>query len=409
MAIAGLLFVFIFFVEHPLRVRSKKAAPVPAPIAITGLGLACHAGDQPHNLIRSIIGQVSGVRLSEEHQIPSDDGSKVAMARMAPVAEFGDMSERERMYQLTTIALTNATTQLPVNVKPESLLIVMTVAPEFVTRFDKIDTGHLQNYLKEEIQHLDTATFRILPNDSSSSALRVALAELNENKWQSILFGGADSLISMDKCLELDEAKRLNTVGKKEGIVPGEAAAFVLLQTKDEADKNATPILAYLRGIGISAEPNARNADLESTEGLSSAINQALAQAGITATDIQGIVHNLGAETVQSLEWHYTTQAIWPRRVSEQQRLAVQNGEIEQADIPDDPIPDIETPYRTMGEVGAAALPMQLATALAWMEYDAHQAKWGFPVRHHLLVCDTPDAPERGALVISTTLAVAIQ
>ena len=279
----------------PATPRTKPVPP-PAPIAITGLGIACHAGDQPHNLIRSIIGQVSGVRLSEEHQIPSDDGSKIAMARMAPVVEFGDMSERERMYQLTTIALTNAAAQLPANVKPESVLIVVMVAPEFVTRFDKIDTGHLQNYLKEEIQSLDTVTFRILLNDvnAGSSALQAALAELNEGKWQAILFGGADSLISMDKCLELDEAKRLNTVGKRDGIVPGEAAAFVVLQTKDEADKNSTPILAYLRGMGVAAEPNARNADLGATEGLSNAINQALTQAGITATEVQGIVHNLG-------------------------------------------------------------------------------------------------------------------
>ena len=63
----------------------------------------------------------------------------------------------------------------------------------------------------------------------------------------------------------------------------------------------------------MAAEPNA--------------INQALTQAGIAATDIQGIVHNLGAETVQSLEWYQTTQTIWPRRVSEQQRMAVQMGE----------------------------------------------------------------------------------
>ena len=57
-----------------------------------------------------------------------------------------------------------------------------------------------------------------------------------------------------------------------------------------------------------------------------------------------------------------------------------------------------------MGEVGAAALPIQIATALAWIEYDAHQSRWGFPIRNHLLVCDTPEAKERGALIISPQL-----
>ena len=344
------------------------------------------------------------MRLSDEYQFKRKDATN-ALPRMAPVVEFGEMPTLERLYELTSIALAKAAAQLPANVKPESVLIVITVAPQFIMHLLKIDPQYLQRYLLEKIPRLDTASFRILTNDTNSitNVLCTAVAEMNEGKWQAIIFGGADSLISMDKCLELDAATRLNTVGKREGLVPGEAAAFVVLQSTESAVKNKTPALAYLRGVGIAAEPNARNADIEATEGLSSAINQALAQAGITATDIQGIVHNLGAETVQSLEWHHTTQAIWPRRVSEQQRLAVQNGEIEQADIPDDPIPDIECPYQTMGEVGAAALPMQLATALAWIKYDGHQAKWGFPVRNHLLLCDTPDAAERGALIISTT------
>ena len=393
---------------------SKKATPdqiakaltTSAPIAITGLGIACHAGDEPHNLIRSIIAQVSGVRLSEEHQFIQKDG-KSALPRMAPVLELLDDSERDRMYALAKIALENIATNFPANIKPESSVVVIVVDTELLTRFKKIDVQHMQDYLTGNIPLLSSTTFRILPNDavSSTTALRTALAELNDGQWQSIIFGGADSLVSIYTCMELHNEIRLNIVGKREGLVPGEAAAFVLLQSAVSATKNTTPPLGYLRGVGVAPEPHARNADIESTEGLSSAINQALTQAGIAATEIQGIVHNLGAETVQSLEWHHTTQALWPRRVSEQQRLAVENGEIEQADIPEDPIPDIECPYQTMGEVGAAALPMQLATALAWIQYDAHQARWGFPIRNHLLVCDTPDAPERGALIISPALA----
>ena len=391
----------------PATPRTKAAPPLTA-IAITGLGIACHAGDQPHNLIRSIIGQVSGVRLSEEHKFKQKDG-KNALPRMAPVLELLDDSERDRMYALAKIAMGNIAVNLPASVKPESTLVVIFVDTELLMRYQKIDTQHMQEYLAGNVPLLSAATYRILSNDTitSTTALRAAIAELNDGKWQAIIFGGADSLVSIYTCMDLHNENRLNIVGKREGLVPGEAAAFVLLQSAESAMKNTTPALGYLRGLGLAAETNARNADLESTEGLSSAINQSLAQAGITAIDIQGIVHNLGAETVQSLEWHHTTQTIWPRRVSEQQRMAVQNGEIEQADIPVDPIPDIECLYQTMGEVGAAALPMQLATALAWIKYDAHQAKWGFPIRNHLLVCDTPDAPERGALIISPTLAAA--
>ena len=93
--------------------------------------------------------------------------------------------------------------------------------------------------------------------------------------------------------------------------------------------------------------------------------------------------------------------------MSEQQRIAVQQGEIAQAEIPDETIPKIVLPYMTMGEVGAASLPIHLATALAWLEYDAWQSRFGTQIREHLLVCDTSDAAQRGALIISTQLAAA--
>jgi len=389
-------------------VPRAKAAQKPQPVAITGLGLVCHAGDQPYELISSILGQISGVELGDEYKFMSDDGSYL-VPRMAPVAAFGGMPERERMYQLATNALSSTVAQLSPNVNPESVLIVIMVAPEFITRFKKIDTQHLQGYLSDNISRLESANFHIVSNDTGSgtSILHSAIGELNEGKWQAVIFGGADTLISIDACIKLDEDDRLNAVGKTEGIVPGEGAAFLVLQSTETAKTNATPALGYLRGIGVAAEPNARDADLAATDGLSAAITLAIAHADIRATDIQGIVHGLCAETVQAIEWYQTSKNIWPRQVNEQQRVAVQLGEIEHADTPDDPIPQIILPHMTMGEVGAAALPMQLATALAWMEYDAHQARWGFPVRNHLLVCDTPDTTERGALIISSTLAAA--
>ena len=277
-----------------------KAAPAPSPVAITGLGLACHAGDQPYALISSVLGQMSGVKISVAHQIKQNGGT-YAVPRVAYVEEIADDKERDRMYALTFIALNNVLMQLPPNVSLDKTLVVIITDPFLITRFKKIDTQHLQDYLTEKNSNLSSATFRILSNEavSSASSFRTVIAELNDGKWQAIIFGGADSLVSIYKCMDLLSENRLNIIGNTEGIVPGEAAAFVVLQRTEEAAKNTSPALGYLRGMGVAAEPNARESDLAATEGLSSAINQALTQAGIAATDIQGIVHNLGAETVQ--------------------------------------------------------------------------------------------------------------
>lgn len=394
------------FDKKSAPVARTKAAPAPVPVAITGVGIACHAGDKTRSLISSILGQMSGAEMSDTCVVIQNDGSKDKV-RVAPVVELAHQQTQQRMITLTAIALWNAAASVSANLPAKSILIVIMVDPKLLKPGNSAGQERLQSYLIDGMRRFETAIFRYLPNTTSgTSALSSAIKELNEGKWQSVIFGGGDSLISMETCLDLHEQNRLNTVSTSKGIVPGEAAAFVVLQTKDTTD-TANAALAYLSGVGVAAEPNARDADLKATEGLSAAIEQAIKQAGVGAADIQGLVHNLGAETVHAIEWYQTTKKIWPRRVSEQQRVAAQMGEIEQADMPEDPIPKSLLPYKTMGEVGAAALPMQLATALAWMEYDAHQARWGFPMRNHLLVCDTPAAAERGAVVISRTLVTA--
>ena len=399
-----------FFSKSPAPAPAARTQPAakPAPVAITGLGLACHAGEKSRSLISSILGQMSGVELSDTYAMRQSDGSN-DLARVAPVVALAGQHAQQRMFTMSAAALWNAAANLTANIRAENLLIVTMVDPKLLSLNNNTDQHRLQSYMIDGMRRFEAATFRLLPNDttSASSALQATIAELNEGKWQAVIFGGADSLISMDTCLTLNDQGRLNTLSNSNGIIPGEAAAFVVLQSTDAAANNTSPALAYISGLGVAAEPHAREADLHATEGLSSAITQAITQASIAAADIEGIVHNLGAETVHVLEWSQTTKKNWPRRVNEQQRLAVQLGEIEQADIPDDPIPRALHPYMTMGEVGAAALPMQLATALAWIEYDAHQSRWGLPVRKHLLVCDTPAATERGALIISKTLSAA--
>ena len=391
----------------PLKSAAPRATAknVPLlPVAITGLGLYGHAGDTSRSLISAILGQISGVELSDTYAITLRSGAK-DLPRVAPVVALEQHFAQHRVLIMSAAALWQAAATLAANIQAENLLIVTMVDPNLVVLKNNTDQQRLQSYMIDGMRRLDSATFRFLPNDitSATSALQTALTEMSEGKWQAVIFGGADSLISMDSCLSLNDQGRLNTVANSSGIIPGEAAAYIVLQSTDTASKNNSTTLAYLNGLAVSAEPNARDADLKATEGLANAIAHVIAQAGIAATDIQGLVHNLGAETVEVLEWDQTTKKTWPTRVNEQQRMAVQLGELEKADAPDATIPRTIQPYLTMGDTGAAALPMQLATALAWLEYDTHQARWGFPTKNHILVCDTPAATERGALLISKT------
>ncbi len=87
-----------------------------------------------------------------------------------------------------------------------------------------------------------------------AAALRSALEALRSNRWQCALVGATDSLLEADTIAWLDENDRLKTQERPDGLRPGEAAAFLLLERRDEAERRGATALAEVRGCEISVE-----------------------------------------------------------------------------------------------------------------------------------------------------------
>src|SRR5438552_856594 len=123
-----------------------------------------------------------------------------------------------------------------------------------------------------------------------------------------MLAGGADSFsrityagfarlgaIAPEICQPFDRNRK--------GMVPGEGAAMLLLETKEQAVERGAHIYCEVAGYGLSCDAHHMTAAHPRGEGASRAITMALKQSGIAAEDVDYIsAHGTGTPTNDRLE-----------------------------------------------------------------------------------------------------------
>ncbi len=368
--------------------QEPSAQQLPCPESlITGIGLSCIAGDRPFALLGAVSAGLSGHRPDPVLQVPVPGQKEEQPIMSAAIADLEGIDHpAERMEILASQALAQAVESLPEDIDPEKILVVTLLpgqdtARGAVTRHDQLETT-----LRDQLPPLHSAIFRFVDMASGpTQQLLEVCIELAAGTWQAVLFGGVDSLVDTVSCTDMALAGRIMTAGSTEGQVPGEGAAYLLLQPG--VAKTPGP-LARISGAFQTAEPNTGQADSQKMTGLAHAMEQVLGQGNLTANALSGVILPFGAETAGSFEWHQTSLKLWPpgptATPEETQQLADQENQREEMQL-----------HVALGETGAATLPLSLALACARFEF-AH------PAVNHLLVCDAGDAPWRGAVLLQT-------
>lgn len=354
---------------------------------ITGIGLSCIAGDQPFALFGAVGTDLSGASPNPllKVAVQGQNGDQPVMS--APVTDLDGIDlPSERMEFLAVSALAKATESLPKDLDYEKLLVVTLRPDEENARGAATSNDQLKQRFRELSPQLNSAEFRFIDQATGATRQLIELCnELATGTWQAVLFGGVDSLVDTVTCTELALIGRIMTAGSTEGLVPGEGAAYLLLQT---TETKPAEIMAHIRGASQAEEPHTGKADSQRMTGLATAMEQSLTQGNISANSLSGIVIPFGAETAGSLEWHQTSLKIWPpgpgEPSDETEQPAEQNNHREEMQL-----------HIALGETGAAALPLSLALACARFEFD-------HPGLKHLLVCDAGDTPFRGAVLLQT-------
>jgi hypothetical protein len=273
--------------------------------------------------------------------------------------------------------------------------------PEQDIRARSIDFSALHQTLCDCLPGLPPDNLKLIPRQQGATAELIRLQQrLAAGEANQAILCGADSLVNGLTYRTLANHGILATENHLDGIVPGEGAAAVLLQLQSPEPDRRQPSLARINGLASLEEPHVGQASEHPMRGAAQALSQATADnpSLLQTADTVILGHARGAE--DDLEWHQLTRQLWPQKLDERQRVAMMLGEV------DAPVPQEQASRRrlrlavTTGEIGAAALPMQLALACEQFRHQAHMARFGFPGPRPLLVLENGDYPLRGGLCL---------
>lgn len=231
-------------------------------------------------------------------------------------------------------------------------------------------------------------------SEGAANALQLSCKKnlLNDNAL--LVFGGVDSLIERQTIAELLKSKSLLTDTASCGVIPGEASAFIVIQKTVESEFVDNTI--YLSGIssGVDSEISEKENDLLTS------IYSALSQATIATESISNVVYSSNMSLSNSVQWHYTCQQLWPNVLPENLRIAIQLGEINEADNPEEHNIDVSSSQLSLGDCGAANLALELIYSIGKLKFNKVLSNNKIKNIEPLLVCDNHSHGKAGAICL---------
>jgi 3-oxoacyl-[acyl-carrier-protein] synthase-1 len=255
-----------------------------------------------------------------------------------------------------------------------------------------IDEWH--SLLQHELEELGDIEIRVKScNQSVTEHLMFVADGLQQRHWDTVIFGAVDSLVDQLTCMELGSQFRIQTTETSDGVIPGEAAGFIVLEYQDVVRHTDELPYAWLKGLSVQAEPNHGKPDQQRLNGLGQAMSSLLACCGITKERLSSLVLALGTEQTDRIEWYQTENSLWPYQASEQEMTALRLGEVDTIDPEPPAIPEKLDLNLTVGDIGLASLPVSIILAVARFDFS-------HPVCKRVMVLESGETPFRGAIYI---------
>ncbi len=115
------------------------------------------------------------------------------------------------------------------------------------------------------------------------------------------IVGGVDSYLFKHRLDELDRIELLRSKKNIDGFIPGEAAAFFIVEKKDFAQQRGIEALANIHRLGKNSEPNTPPTGRKSSGiGLTKAVQESAAGLGLP---FKTIFSDLNGESYRAFEW----------------------------------------------------------------------------------------------------------
>ncbi|RKG86906.1 hypothetical protein D7V88_17015 [Corallococcus terminator] len=205
-------------------------------------------------------------------------------------------------------------------------------------------------------------------------ALKAAVLQLETDRLDRCIVGAVDSLVEPQVVAALGQLGLLRTPANPVGILPGEAAAFVMLERPSAASRRGAVVDALLDAPSLTAEPFHRRSGLHAQgRALSQGILETLDAVRDQGARTGLIVGALNGDAYRARDWgHALVQLRMAGRLTDLREWS---------------------PAASFGEIGAA-------TGLVGLCMAARGFSRGYARTDHVLVWTAGDDGARGAFYV---------
>ena len=364
-------------------------------IAITGVGLNSAAGTEPVALFGAVGTNLGFIRPDPVLEAPALTGDGVENIMTCAIEDLTEEDPHDRIMACMIPALIDAIDDAKLFEKPRrNVLFYLVVPSQQTARGDCLLMDDMHKFLTDEMSELGDFEIRIKEaNQSVTEHLMFIGQSLQEGNWDTVLFGAVDSMLDELTCMELGKEMRIQTMQTSDGVVPGEAAGFLVLEHIEGVRSIDDLPYAWLKGLAIQEEPNHGNSDLTRLDGLNQAMTSVLNACSLTKERISSMVLALGTEQSDMIEWYQTENELWPHEATEQETTALRLGEVDMVDPIVPTMPEKLYLNQSLGDIGVASVTVSIILAIARFDFT-------HPVCKRNLILESGHTAHRGVIYV---------
>jgi 3-oxoacyl-[acyl-carrier-protein] synthase-1 len=347
--------------------RGKPAAQ--DPIVVTGVGLVTPVGHDRVSAVAAINAGIVRFRRIPKFMTKSGAGAAGASA-------YGLTDERsgsDRLLAMANPALQEALFEAEefceeIDLSRSRLLLCL--GPTERPRYEDFDPDDLQTLLEVSDAQPLVGSAEIISDGHAGGALAFqrAVQLLRDGTADSCVVGGVDSLVEYPALNWLNGAQRLRTDDHPDGCVPGEAAAFLVVELASTARARGARALAELLVVTFRHEEAHvfSGAPLQGV-GLTEALSESIASLGSPPA---GLLCDANGEYWRMKDWSLAMTRVFRGAAA---------------------VPPLWQPAQSIGDVGSAAIPVLSALAVGALEH-------GYLPGARLLTWASSDSGGRGTV-----------
>lgn len=277
------------------------------PVVVSGVGVVCATGHSAPMAFTSVKAGVARIGQSPELFI-RDEKQRRQVVHCAAVEGVTDGHRRFlRLYRLAVRAFAEAVghAQLTERMLESTPIFVALAEKERPGLDNRAETDLLRRISQAlGIDDLSPGTTVIpIGHAGTFQGLELAVRAIASGQSERAIVGGVDTYLDEWSLQWLFDKGRLKTEGSAKGFVPGEAAAFAVIERASAATRRQVGCYAHLASVDNAFEAHGIYAKEPCTgEGLTNAIRSALS-AGEPLAEVSLVLCDLNGERHRAHEW----------------------------------------------------------------------------------------------------------